>query len=89
MKIKKGQAIGIVDDDEIVSAGDETNQVLLEALDKVNIESVEVVTLYYGSDIEATQAEEATQGIRSKYLGKQVELVHGGQPHYDYIISLE
>jgi hypothetical protein len=25
----------------------------------------------------------------ARYHGKQVEVVAGGQPHYDYIVSLE
>jgi hypothetical protein len=27
--------------------------------------------------------------LNARYPGKQVEVVSGGQPHYDYIVSLE
>ncbi|HEX75666.1 MAG TPA: DAK2 domain-containing protein [Dehalococcoidia bacterium] len=89
LKVRKGQAIGIVDDEDLVAAGDSITDVLFEALDKVGIESVEVVTLYYGADVEAAQAEEIIQEIGNKYPEKQVELIRGGQPHYNYIVSLE
>jgi DAK2 domain fusion protein YloV len=89
LKIKKGQAIAIVDDENLVAAGDNTAEVLFEALDKAGIESAEVVTVYYGADIEAAQAEQVVQKIRDKYPEKQVEMVSGGQPHYRYIVSLE
>lgn len=89
LKIKKGQAIAIVDDENLVAAGDNTAEVLFEALDKAGIESAEVVTVYYGADIEADQAEQVVQKIRDKYPEKQVEMVSGGQPHYRYIVSLE
>jgi len=89
LKIKKGQSIGIVDDEELVAAGDSIAEVLFEALGKTDIESAEIVTLYYGADVEAAQAEQIVQEICDKYPGKQVEMVSGGQPHYSYIISLE
>jgi len=89
LKIKKGQFIGIVDDEELVAAGDSIAEVLFEALGKTDIESAEIVTLYYGADVEAAQAEQIVQEIHNKYPEKQVEMVSGGQPHYSYIISLE
>jgi len=89
LKIKKGQAIAIVDDEKLVAAGDNTAEVFFEALDKAGIESAEVVTVYYGTDVEATQAEQVIQKIRDNHPEKQVEMVSGGQPHYRYIVSLE
>ena len=89
MKIKEGQVIGIVDDDIIVAAGDDVDGVLFKALEKMEVQTAEVITLYYGNDIQETQAGNVVEEINKKYPGKQVELVHGGQPHYDYIISLE
>jgi len=89
LKVKKGQTIALVDDRDLVAVGDNVAEVLFEALDKAGIESAEVVTLYYGADVEATQAEEMIQEIRNKYPEKQIELVRGGQPHYDYVVSLE
>jgi DAK2 domain fusion protein YloV len=89
MKIKEGQVIGIVDDDNIVAAGDDVDDVLFKALAQMEVQASEVITLYYGNDIEETQAGNVVEKINEKYPGKQVELVHGGQPHYDYIISLE
>ncbi|MBC8511377.1 MAG: DAK2 domain-containing protein, partial [Dehalococcoidia bacterium] len=89
VKVRKGQAIAIVDDEEIVAAGDSATQVLFEAIDEAGVESLEVVTVYYGGDVEVAEAEQIVQKIRNKYPEKQVEMVSGGQPHYDYIVSLE
>jgi DAK2 domain fusion protein YloV len=89
LKIKKGQAIAIVDDEKLVAVGDNTDDVLFEAIDKAGIGSAEVVTLYYGDDVEAAQAEQIVQKVRDKHPEKQVEMVSGGQPHYRYIVSLE
>jgi len=89
LKVRKGQAIAVVDDEEIVAAGDSATQVLFEAIDEAGVESLEVVTVYYGGDVEVAEAEQIVQKIRNKYPEKQVEMVPGGQPHYDYIVSLE
>jgi DAK2 domain fusion protein YloV len=89
LKIKKGQAIAIVDDENLVAAGDNTADVFFEAIDKAGIASAEVVTVYYGADVETAQAEQLIQKVRDKYPEKQVEVVSGGQPHYCYIVSLE
>ena len=89
VRIKKGQSIAIADDEDLVAANDDMNKVIFEALETAGIEPAEVVTIYYGADVEASQAEQLTQEIRDKYPGKQVEVVPGGQPHYYYIISLE
>jgi DAK2 domain fusion protein YloV len=89
LKIKKGQAIAIVDDEKLVAGGDNIDEVLFEALDKTGIASAEIVTVYHGADVEATQAEQVVQKIRDKYPEKQIEMVSGGQPHYYYVVSLE
>jgi len=89
LKIKKGQAIGIIDDADIVAAGNSEDEVLFETIAKAGIDSAEVVTIYHGVDVEASQAERVAQQIRDKYTESQVETVAGNQPHYSYIVSLE
>jgi hypothetical protein len=89
MKIKQGQAIAIIDDTELVAAGDNVPEVLLSGLDKAGLESAELVTIYYGADIKQEKAEEVMRQLKEKLPGKQIELVSGGQPHYFYIVSIE
>lgn len=89
IKIKQGQRIGIIDDSDLVAAGDDIVRVLLESLHKAGIDSAELITLYYGADTTPEQAEEVANKLRQNYAGKQIDLVSGGQPHYFYIVSLE
>jgi DAK2 domain fusion protein YloV len=89
LKIKRGQFIAIVDDENLVTADNNPDEVLFEALDKAGIGSAEVVTVYYGADVQASRAEQIVNRIRQKYIGKQVEMVSGGQPNYPYVVSLE
>ena len=89
LKIKQGQIIGIIDDTDLVAAGDDVTDVLFSSLEKGGIESAELVTLYYGADLKQDQAEAVQNKLKEKYPGKQIELVSGGQPHYFYIVSVE
>ncbi|MFA5078875.1 MAG: DAK2 domain-containing protein [Dehalococcoidia bacterium] len=89
LKVQQGQAIGIIDDTELVAAGDDVQDVLMRSLDKGGISSVEMITIYYGADLQAETAEEVVNKLKEKYPGKQIELVSGGQPHYFYVVSLE
>jgi dihydroxyacetone kinase-like predicted kinase len=89
LKVQQGQAIGIIYDTELVAAGDDVQDVLMRSLDKGGISSVEMVTIYYGADLQAETAEEVVNRLKEKYPGKQIELVSGGQPHYFYVVSLE
>ena len=89
LKIKQGQAIGIIDDTDLVACGDDVTEVLMSSLMAAGIDNVELVTLYYGADIKAEQSEAVVNKLKEKYPGKQIEMVSGGQPHYFYIVSLE
>jgi len=48
-----------------------------------------VVTIYYGEEAEAEEAEQINVDITERYPHLQIELIKGGQPHYSYIISVE
>jgi len=88
LDIKKNQAIGFLDGD-LVAVGDKTDAVLNEVLERVEPDKAEVVTIYYGSDTKSAEAEQVAAAIREGYPQLQVEVVQGGQPHYNYIASVE
>ncbi len=88
LKIKKGQLIAILNDEELIAKGNKMPDLIFEALVRADIEGAEMVTIYYGAESKTTEAEEIAQDIRNRYQ-TEVEVVHGGQPHYNYIISLE
>ncbi len=86
--IKKGQAIGLLDG-HLAAVDDASDKVLADLLAKTDLSKVEVMTLYYGSTTSETGARAMADALIAKYPAKQVEVVSGGQPHYDYIVSLE
>ena len=60
-----------------------------ESLARLVDDSTSLVTLYYGAQSTAEDAEALAEEIRSVYPSLQVDIVYGGQPHYSYIVSLE
>jgi len=88
IKILRRQAIGFVDG-ELKAVGDRPAQVLLDVLKKSGTENSEIVTVYYGKATRRSEAEEVVESIRDKHPDLEVELVYGGQPHYNYIASVE
>ena len=90
--IAKGQYMGL-HDGEVAATGDLASETLAGALSAMLNErdrgSFELVTLYWGEGVSEGQANEAAEMIRQSHPEVQVEVVHGGQPHYHYIASVE
>jgi DAK2 domain fusion protein YloV len=88
MRIRKNQAIGLIDND-LVAVANTVLDVLNKVLEQIDLGEAEVVTIYYGQDVEQAEAEKISNSLKEKYLNLQIEVVRGGQPHYEYIISIE
>jgi len=88
LKIKKKQPIGFLDGD-LMAVGESGLEVLNKMLSQMDLSKVEVITIYYGADTKSAEAEQVASDIRNQYPQLQIEVVRGGQPHYNYIISIE
>jgi DAK2 domain fusion protein YloV len=88
LKIRRKQPIGLLDG-ELIAVGDTDLEVINQLFSRIDTDEAEVVTIYYGAEAEAAEAEKISASITSQYPGLQVEVIRGGQPHYSYIISVE
>jgi DAK2 domain fusion protein YloV len=88
LSIKKRQVIGLLDG-ELLSAGNTVIDTLRKMLAELDLSNSEIITIYYGADTELTEAEQISESIREHYPTIQVEVVRGGQPYYNYIVSIE
>jgi dihydroxyacetone kinase-like predicted kinase len=86
--VEEGQVIAVVDD-ELKLASEAPETALEAALDGLAGGATSLITLYYGAGTTAEQAQATAERLRSRFAGHEVEVVHGGQPHYLYIVSLE
>jgi uncharacterized protein len=85
----KGQPIGIIDDVMVVASDSPDAAVL--AVCKLMLESgrCDIATLYYGQDVDPAMAETCAHSLQERHEDLEVQVVYGGQPHYDYVLSLE
>ena len=88
VKVEEGQAIAIVDD-ELALAASTPEEVFRDTLSSLSLDDRSLISLYYGADTTEQQANELAEELIKRYPDHEVEVVFGGQPHYNYIASLE
>jgi len=88
VKVETGQVIALLDG-KLVASASSVEEGCLELLEKANAEEHELITLFYGQDMSHAEANRLADVIRQKYSGQEVEVQEGGQPHYQFIMSVE
>jgi len=86
--VREGQAIGLLDG-KLCCSGEALEAVTLDLLAKAVTEGSELITLYSGSELPPARANRLVDQIREAHPSLEVELVEGGQPHYQLIVSVE
>ena len=51
--------------------------------------STELISVYYGSDVSAEDAQRLGEKLEERYPDFDVEVNDGGQPIYYYVVSVE
>ena len=74
-------------DKGLLSAAKDILSAVKEALPKMG--EGQILSLYYGEDIKAEEAEELVSEIQKDYPDLEIELQNGGQAVYYYLLSLE
>ncbi len=87
-KVRKGQTIVLDPDDGLVAADADRGRAIAAAVRGLR-PGIELVTLFYGEGADLAEAEETARQIGIERSGVEVEVRHGGQPHYRYLISAE
>jgi DAK2 domain fusion protein YloV len=88
VEIRQGDFIGLFDG-KIQSSGQEKQQVSLELLEKMIDEDTELITIFYGEEVEEEQLNSLVEQIELRYPNLELEIIYGGQPLYYYIFSVE
>ena len=88
LKIKNGDSIAVVNG-KIKAAGKSPLEVIDGALDQVQPDGYELLTVYAGEEIDESALVETTDHLKERFPGLTVEAQRGEQSHYPYILSLE
>ncbi len=86
--VRDGQSIGLIDG-QLRHAADDPLTVLFTLLDDLDLDMAELVTIYYGADVSRGQVQEVREQLAARYPELEFEAVYGGQPHYQFILSIE
>jgi DAK2 domain fusion protein YloV len=86
--VQEGQVIGLLNG-KLAASGDDLSETLIKLLKKTDVEHSELITLYYGEDLSIMHANKIADIVRERWPNIEVELVDGGQPHYQIIFSVE
>lgn len=87
-EIKQGDFMGI-GDSGILSVGTAISDVTMGMIDEMMSDEMELISIYYGSEITEEDAENLRRRVEQKYASCDIELQYGGQPIYYYIVSAE
>ena len=85
--IRKGMVFATFDDD-IVAVGRDPLFVLTKLITDQS-DGAEIVTIYTGESVSAEQVEITTKSLEKEFSKFEIEVVYGGQPHYDYLVAVE
>lgn len=86
--VKEGEVIALHNGKLVVSAKT-LDEACLNLLQKCSTDERERITLFYGNSISRADVNRVVDQIRAAYPSHEVELHEGGQPHYQFIFSIE
>jgi fatty acid kinase len=88
VNVKEGQFISMWNG-KIVQAANNLKSATLGLLTKAHADHFELITLFYGADVTRMTVDAIADSIRKKFPEQDLEVQDGGQPHYQFIISIE
>ena len=88
LEIKEGEVMGL-SGSAILVKGKDANKVCASVVDKLCDDSVSMVTVYAGADINSEEMENLEKLLTKKHKNIDFSFYRGDQPVYYYFVSLE
>lgn len=88
VQVKDGQVIALLDG-KLVASAETVQQALMLLLEKADAAEHELVTLFHGEGMTHAEANRIKDVISQAYSNLEVEVQDGGQPHYQFLVSIE
>jgi DAK2 domain fusion protein YloV len=86
--VQKGEIIAL-HNGKLIHSANSLEEACIGLLEKAHAEYFELVTLFCGVDAPKAETITIADAIRNAYPELEVEIQEGGQPHYQFIISIE
>ena len=88
IEIKEGNMLGLIEG-KIKKVGSSYIDVAEEVLEEMIDDDGELITIFYGEDVEEEEANEFASKIEEKYPDLDVQCYRGAQPLYYFLMSVE
>lgn len=88
VSVKEGEVIALLNG-QLIAAQPDLEKACLALLEKANTADRERITFFYGQNIGRAEVNRIVDIIRTAYPTHEIELHEGGQPHYQFILSIE
>jgi dihydroxyacetone kinase-like predicted kinase len=88
VNVKKGEVISLLNG-KLVHSSRSIYKSCSELLRIAKTEDREHITVFYGKDVEGEIVDKFAKQIESEYPDHELEIHSGGQPHYQFILSIE
>jgi hypothetical protein len=88
VKVEEGQIIGLHNGKLVVSTST-LEQGCLDLLKEIGAENYEIAAMFYGEELDQQESERIAALLNDAYPNLEVEVHAGGQPHYQFIFSIE
>jgi len=88
VEVEEGKVIGLLDGQLVVSSPT-VEETCMQVLEKAETQVHERITLLYGNNISKDEVDNIVGMIQETYPNLEIEVHSGGQPHYQFIISIE
>jgi DAK2 domain fusion protein YloV len=86
--VKEGQMMALLDD-KLVATGADLQEATVALLQQAGASEAELITVYRGSLSSTEEAAAILELLEEEFPDQEIELVEGGQPHCNLILSVE
>jgi hypothetical protein len=86
--VKEGEIISL-HNGKLIGSNDNLEAGCRVFLENAKAEDYELITMFHGENISEEEAQEMAEKLQEKYPEQIIELQYGGQPHYQFIMSIE
>ena len=86
--VKKGEVISLLNG-KLVNSSKSIFKSCSELLKIADTQEMEHITIFYGDNVNKEMVEKLIGQIEKEYPDHEIEVHSGGQPHYQFILSIE
>ena len=88
LKVKEGEVIALLNG-KLIDSSDSVLKACANLLRKADTKDREHITVLYGENTTKEMVDQVVEYINQEYPDHEIEIHEGGQPHYQFILSIE